>query len=76
MKIYFNWLGEWKKIDNEKDIICCKKPINFVEDLIKYSNKELLKKDWEYFHFVDILKKEENKLYNVHLSQIMWVEEE
>lgn len=74
MKIYFNWLGNWKMIDNEKDIICYQKPIQFIENLVKYSNKELVKKDLEFYHFVDILKKEENKLYNVHISQIMWEE--
>lgn len=73
MKIYFNWLGEWKKIDNDEDIICYLKPKEFIDNLIIYFDKQILNKNnFEHFEFVEIVKKDENTLYKVHISQLMW----
>lgn len=73
MEIYFNWLGEWKKIDNDEDIICYLKPKEFIDNLIIYFDKQILNKNnFEHFEFVEIVKKDENTLYKVHISQLMW----
>lgn len=73
MEIYFNWLGEWKKIDNDEDIICYLKPKEFIDNLIIYFDKQIVNKNnFEHFEFVEIVKKDENTLYKVHISQLMW----
>lgn len=60
--VYFNWLGNWKKL-NDDDSICGGNPLYFVEntppDLDMNNN------------FVEI--NYQNQLYYVHVSQVMWI---
>lgn len=46
MKIYFQWLGDWIELDNEKDIINGTRAIDFVYKLTDHDNSTIeIKKD-------------------------------
>lgn len=72
MEIYFNWLGEWIKIDEEEDNICGIVPSEFVEKIINpivYIHKETEDSD-AIQQIVQIY--HENTTYYVPLAQLVW----
>lgn len=71
MKIYFNWLGEWKELDDENDYIEDMSPSEFIAMRIR---------TYEPLHSLDniapkyIKIKKEDNYYFVQISQLVWSE--
>lgn len=73
MKVYFNWLGKWIELDNDKDLIEDISPIDFVNYNIQdYISKDNFKENIYFPLFVTI--KKQNVEYHIHLSQVAWNE--
>lgn len=71
MQIYFNWLGEWKEINNEKDTIDNMIPSEFVAMKIR-TYEPLRTLDNIAPKFIKI--KKGNYYYYIQFSQLVWSE--
>lgn len=64
--VYFKWLDTWNLLDNKNDSINGEDPLSFVTgyDIIHLEHLN---------NFIKVQYKE--KFYNIHVSNLMWVEE-